>query len=196
MEHQSEQSRDDKSDRPFGPSWVESEAGLILLDSSYKPVVFNREAAIIFNYSQAPTSQQESRLRIPEELLARIRQWCPTSSSFLSIRFRSGRREYVCQSYLLESQHDSWRQALLALLLRRVSSPVEIFDNIARTFSLTEREREALIGVSIGLGNKELADRMSISPNTVKAHIRLIALKMGVRTRGEMLAKILGNQQS
>ncbi len=72
---------------------------------------------------------------------------------------------------------------------------MEIFDNIARTFLLTEREREALIGISIGLGNKKLADRMSISPNTVKAHIRLIALKMGVRTRGEMLAKILDHQQ-
>jgi len=72
---------------------------------------------------------------------------------------------------------------------------VEICDNIARKFLLTERETEALVGISMGLASKELADRMNISPNTVKAHLRLMMLKMGVRTRGEVVAKILDNHQ-
>lgn len=195
MEPEFKQNREDESDHPFGSSWIDSEVGLVLLDSSYRPVVFNREAAIVLNYSEGPIDQQASELRIPEELLASIRRWCPTNSSFLSTRFRSGRRAYVCQAYVLKSQYDSWRQALIALLLRRVSSSVEICDNIARKFLLTERETEALVGISMGLASKELADRMNISPNTVKAHLRLMMLKMGVRTRGEVVAKILDNHQ-
>jgi DNA-binding CsgD family transcriptional regulator len=43
----------------------------------------------------------------------------------------------------------------------------------------------------MGLATKELATRLNISPNTVKAFLRLVMIKMGVATRGEMFAKLL-----
>jgi DNA-binding CsgD family transcriptional regulator len=62
---------------------------------------------------------------------------------------------------------------------------------MAAQFNLTEREREALQGISVGLSSKELAERMRISPNTVKAYLHLVMVKMGVTSRAGIVAKIL-----
>jgi DNA-binding NarL/FixJ family response regulator len=42
-----------------------------------------------------------------------------------------------------------------------------------------------------GLSDKEIAERMKVSPNTVKAFLRLIMLKMEVTSRAEIVAKIM-----
>jgi Bacterial regulatory proteins, luxR family len=42
-----------------------------------------------------------------------------------------------------------------------------------------------------GLSSKEIADRMKISPNTVKATLRVVMIKMGVSTRSGIVGKII-----
>lgn len=51
--------------------------------------------------------------------------------------------------------------------------------------SLTEREQQVLLEVSKGATDKEIADALSISLNTVKSHIRNILAKLQVGTRRE-----------
>ena len=55
--------------------------------------------------------------------------------------------------------------------------------------SLTPRETEVLQFVMHGLANKEIADRMSISVNSVKWHLRHIYEKLHVRSRVEAVLK-------
>lgn len=61
---------------------------------------------------------------------------------------------------------------------------------LASKYNLTKREQDALRGVSLGLSNKQLAERMNISPNTVKAFLHVIMIKLGVTTRSEIAARI------
>lgn len=49
--------------------------------------------------------------------------------------------------------------------------------------SLTPREREILSLVGEGLPNREIADALTLSPDTVKDHLRRIYTKLGVETR-------------
>jgi len=58
-------------------------------------------------------------------------------------------------------------------------------------FHLTNREQEVLRLLMMGLTNKEMADRMGISANTVKAFVHLVMLKMGTSGRSGIVAKVL-----
>jgi len=59
------------------------------------------------------------------------------------------------------------------------------------TIKLTERETEILDLLSKGYINKEIAEQLSISPDTVHNHLRRIYEKLQVRTRTEAVVKYL-----
>ena len=66
----------------------------------------------------------------------------------------------------------------------------------ARTDSgpiLSNREQEIVRLISKGLPNKTIARQLAISPYTVSTYLRRIFLKLNVRSRSEMVAKILTN---
>jgi DNA-binding NarL/FixJ family response regulator len=52
---------------------------------------------------------------------------------------------------------------------------------------LTDREREVLSLVAYGLSNDEIADRLFLSPLTVKSHINRAMAKLGVRDRAQLV---------
>jgi DNA-binding CsgD family transcriptional regulator len=94
-------------------------------------------------------------------------------------------------AYVVEPKNGLLSRALLALHLTREAHVQDALHQVAIEYHLTDREQEALVGISMGLTSKELADQMGISPNTVKAFTRLIMLKMGVTTRTGILGKVL-----
>jgi two-component system nitrate/nitrite response regulator NarP len=49
--------------------------------------------------------------------------------------------------------------------------------------SLTERETQILGEVSLGLSNRQIADRLFISEATVKVHIKSLLKKLKVKSR-------------
>ena len=55
---------------------------------------------------------------------------------------------------------------------------------------LTRREQAVLELIAQGLSNKEIADTLHISPNTLKVHIRNLYGKMGVENRTQALLKL------
>lgn len=57
-----------------------------------------------------------------------------------------------------------------------------------RVAALTAREREILDCIAEGRTNGDIAQRLSISPNTVRNHIVSIFGKLGVRSRTEAAA--------
>lgn len=56
---------------------------------------------------------------------------------------------------------------------------------------LTQREEEILVFLAEGLSNKEIADQVKISYDTVRAHLRHIYEKLHVRGRTEAVKKYL-----
>ncbi len=58
--------------------------------------------------------------------------------------------------------------------------------------ALTDREQEVLASLAQGLAYKEIADRLKISFETVRTHVRSIYEKLHVHSRTEAVLKYLG----
>jgi DNA-binding CsgD family transcriptional regulator len=61
------------------------------------------------------------------------------------------------------------------------------------SISLSPREREIVRLVAKGLPNKSIADVLDISLWTVATHLRRVFAKLGVGTRAEMIARVIGD---
>lgn len=61
---------------------------------------------------------------------------------------------------------------------------------------LTRREREVARLVAAGATNADIARAMFVSQATVKTHVSRILSKLGVRTRTELMLRVLGDDQS
>jgi len=56
---------------------------------------------------------------------------------------------------------------------------------------LTEREHEVLLLMVEGLNNTQIANRLTVSPSTIKSHVSSILAKLGVTSRTEAVALAL-----
>ncbi len=170
---------------------IMAEVGLVLLDLSLELVALDQGAASILSSPARLGLKREPTSSVPAEILDVLRTRKPTDLSSLRAYFRRGLSEYTCRAYLVEPSDPSLVEPLVALHLEKVSSATDAVHEIGAKYHLTDREQEALRGISMGLTSKEVAERMNISPNTVKAFLRLIMIKMGVSTRGGIVANIL-----
>lgn len=59
------------------------------------------------------------------------------------------------------------------------------------TDPLTKREREILRLMADGLTNEEIGKQLFVAPETVRSHVRRAMLKMGTRTRVQLVASAL-----
>ena len=67
----------------------------------------------------------------------------------------------------------------------RVSGPFVLDEARVRELQLTPRELEILGLIAEGLSNKEIAERVFVSENTVKTHASRVFDKLGARRRTE-----------
>ncbi len=74
-------------------------------------------------------------------------------------------------------------------LIAELSAAVRRSDSVQRDGGLTKRELQVLTLVADGLPNRDVANRLHISENTVKNHMRSVHEKLGVRTRTEAVVK-------
>jgi len=74
---------------------------------------------------------------------------------------------------------------------RVVQSFREAADHALKAEALSQREEEILQHLSKGYSTKEIADRLSVSVNTVRTHLQHIYHKLHVRSRTEAVVKFL-----
>ena len=60
-------------------------------------------------------------------------------------------------------------------------------DDVRALAELTDREREVVALVALGLSNDEIAERLVLSPLTAKTHVNRAMTKLGVRDRAQLV---------
>lgn len=108
---------------------------------------------------------------------------------------RSGARSYLLKDTKRQVLFDTLRaaargEALLRpdVMARLLAQPPAAPAKVVEDTTLTEREREVLIGVAQGERSKEIAARLGITERTVKAHLASIYNKFGVDSRAAAIA--------
>ena len=168
---------------------VASPSGLILVDSSGRPLYYNCEAIAVLTYSKQRNQSQNTEDLLPAGLQAILA--CRYESTRGVCEFTSGRRRYSCRIFALNSSAGTRSSRITAVLMDRDPGQSTNFSEVTERFHLTLREREMVGLLTFGLTSKEIADRMNISPNTVKTFFRLVMTKMGVSTRAGIVGKIV-----
>jgi DNA-binding CsgD family transcriptional regulator len=167
-----------------------SSEGFLLLSSAMVPTFINRVAAEILAYPQKP---EDFGQHFDEVLAKKIRDLLLSKGAsqvpMLVTEFSSGRRVYRCRSYRIGAPGQGDSQAGVAAIFERGASGSFSISQVSEKFHLTIREREVMRYLLTGLTTKEIANGMAISPNTVKAFLRMIMVKMGVSTRSAIVGK-------
>lgn len=165
--------------------------GVLILDDAFRPIALDCGAETILRNLSSPNWSPDENFTLPKEIRNALDGPSEGDPHGVSRRISVGNREYVCRVFRMTLRSDAGVQPVKALYLRREQSIADAVLHAGADYHLTDREQQALIGMTMGLTSKELAEQMKISPNTVKAYLRLIMIKMGVTTRAGIVGKLL-----
>ena len=75
------------------------------------------------------------------------------------------------------------------LARRARTEPFELNSEALTYLGISERECDVLTLLAAGHSNQEIADRLFVSPNTVKTHLQNLYQKLDVARRGQAVQK-------
>jgi len=168
--------------------------GLVLLDNQFQVCAMTPAAS--YWLTEVGRSGQDVG-ELPSPILAAasslqaLERGAPDSSAMPRSRLRtaSGRWLVVHASRLREED----REDRIAVIIE-LAQPLEIAPLIAAAYGLSDRERQVLQQVVIGLSTAAIAEALYISANTFQDHLKAIFDKVGVRSRRELVAQIFTQQ--
>ena len=94
--------------------------------------------------------------------------------------------EYSISAYIEKQAFDR------AAFRRVLEETKQKYQSLNELSTLTDREHEVLDLLAQGLTNKEIAEKLFITTNTVKRHLKAIFEKLDVHTRSAATAKVAG----
>lgn len=167
------------------------QAGLILLNSAFQALYANSEAAEILAYPEKPSNPAPLETFLAEQLGLATHERKNTRLLPSAGGFVSGRRHYLWRLFSLDHACSNTPAPSLAFVIERVHPEAGPVSELAERYHLTVRERQAVEFLTEGLTSKEIASRMHISPNTVKAFLHLVMLKTDVSTRSGIVGRVV-----
>jgi DNA-binding NarL/FixJ family response regulator len=96
-------------------------------------------------------------------------------------------KEHGISAYI---EKQTFNRTTFKRILAETKTDVETVDELS---VLTDREREVLDLLAQGLTNKEIAEQLFITTNTVKRHLKAVFEKLDVHTRSAATAKVAGD---
>lgn len=72
---------------------------------------------------------------------------------------------------------------------------VPALERVVNGYGLSRREAQVALCCAEGMTNGEIGDRLCITEQTVKFHMRHLFIKFGVRRRGELISRLLRHEE-
>ena len=106
---------------------------------------------------------------------------------------KSARRFYSIKGLILSNDHtpEQIMEKRYLFILERMNSNSDNIPFIARKFKLNKREQEIFHLLMEERSNKEIAQILNLSPNTIKCYIKILMRKLGVSSRAGIITSLL-----
>jgi DNA-binding CsgD family transcriptional regulator len=176
-------------------SMAPSVNGFLLLDAGLNLIASNDPALQILCFPSRADRIKQPKVFVADRVRTTLVDHQHQSGPAFVKEFKSGKRRYICKSFQVDCNGPYAVQPAFAVLLERdEASSYSALTEVSEHYDLTQRERETVEFLLQGFTSKEIATRMKISPNTVKAFLRLVMVKMKVSTRSGIAGKIAGSK--
>jgi DNA-binding CsgD family transcriptional regulator len=171
-----------------------------------KQIIYNVEAEKIFSYPAS--SLEEGKTSLPD-LSSFCSRWKvlldkrikvlrgghkeeDPESDFIDV-LRSGKRQYTVKGVVLSANPYSLqeKEEQYIFILERFNQDKVNFPLIFRQWNLSRREQDIVRLLLEGRYNKEIANNLNLSPNTVKSYMKLLSRKVGVSGRTGLIGRLL-----
>jgi DNA-binding CsgD family transcriptional regulator len=174
---------------------VQSDPVAILIDSRCFPVSPSMEALRVLLYPREIPPNGKGRRLAAQRLRALFPNGPLAGETVTEGELLSGRRCYLYRIYRFGDSISDPHAPAAVIVLERYQPPLTPPPASLVPYRLTVREEQVLRLVLTGLSNRQIAERIGISPNTVKVFLRLIMTKMEVTSRFGILGKLLGRAE-
>lgn len=171
--------------------------GILILDHRKKPIFFNPIALHVFSGSghDAPSILKNSfGITLPQEIckvydiLKKDQNRLSCQTTLISIQETT----YCCRGFFLQGPPGSLGKTFFIIFLIEKIMPRHKLDleKFKDHFALSDRQMEIVKHLLAGLTNKEIAEELCVSEDTIKGHLRHIMKRLDVRSRTGILSKI------
>jgi DNA-binding CsgD family transcriptional regulator len=99
-------------------------------------------------------------------------------------------RDFSCEVFTLEVTPEAAAKAIMVRLKTGSSEPESLVEDFGATHRLSPREQEVLYLLVQGQTTHAMADRLGISPHTIRDHLKHLYRKTGTGSRSELLGMI------
>ena len=104
----------------------------------------------------------------------------------------TGRGCYTLRGVLLPPSGGGFGEAVLVSVVLEARLALPSAEDVRARHGLTKREAEVALLLAEGLSNADLAERLYVSPHTVRHHVESVLGKLGLTSRAAVAARLMG----
>ena len=192
--------------------WMESHSeGIILLDSGLRPIFYNSNARLFCQLinginEKAVSDSADEEISIPQVIVQDCKNLTKPHEDHSPLQSHSNRiinikhkNRYYIQYFPIISPSRELPVSQFIVFLSELTRYGECAEEIlTRQYKLSEREEIIAQYAAIGLSNKQIAEKLCISPYTVQNHLKSVFEKTGLNNRTQLanLVKYTDNRLS
>jgi PAS domain S-box-containing protein len=188
---------------PFGFLFDKSRIPMALVDSERRYVKVNDALVDLYEYPRAELLGSVSDSMVVEErdrIETRWEELVRTNQLYGErlVEHANGTQLRVSYAAHVTTLDDRW-VALVVALSARLPDGAELIGTVPLEASrgadskLTAREREVVRLVALGSNTRRIAADLSLSPDTIRSHVRNAMAKTGAHTRAHLVALVLAD---
>jgi DNA-binding CsgD family transcriptional regulator len=175
--------------------------GILIFNMENKLLYSNKEALeIIPDLGKVTEIEGKSERYIPEDIRSLCNQLRSntvstdmpqkSSSTYAVLPVGQG-TPCSLRAFFIGGQEEDVNTNHIMVLIEKIAERRNLnFEKAKKDFKLSDRELEVVVLLSRGLSNKEISDKLFVSEHTVKDHMKNIMRKIGVDSRGGIIAAI------